>query len=129
MSAIDSNGLVGVSTQMSRVLCVIALFTSSRLVRAAGVWEMPHWENTLSIRRKVPPYASSGMTTWSPGRSIARSAQSVAAMPELNARPNAPPSTAARDVSSAARVGLPVRAYSKPPRRPPTPSWANVELA
>ena len=69
------------------------------------------------------------MTTWSPGRSSARSAQSVAAMPELNARPYAASSTAASDASSAARVGLPVRAYSNPPRRPPTPSWANVELA
>ena len=27
------------------------------------------------------------------------------------------------------RVGFPVRAYSYPPRIPPTPSWANVELA
>ncbi len=69
------------------------------------------------------------MTTWSPGRSIARRAQSVAAIPELNARPNAPSSTAAIEASSAARVGLPVRAYSNPPRRPPTPSWANVLLA
>ena len=69
------------------------------------------------------------MTTWSPGRSSARSAQSVAAIPELNARPKVASSTAASDASSAARVGFPVRAYSKPPRRPPTPSWAKVELA
>ena len=69
------------------------------------------------------------MTTWSPGRSTARSTQSVAAIPELKARPNSASSTAARDASSAERVGLPVRAYSNPPRNPPTPSWANVELA
>ena len=49
---------------------------------------------------------------WSPGRSIDRNAVSVAAMPELNARPNAPPSSAARLASNAVRVGLPVRAYS-----------------
>jgi len=36
---------------------------------------------------------------------------------------------AASCASSAERVGLPVRAYSKPPRSPPTPSWAKVELA
>jgi hypothetical protein len=83
----------------------------------------------LSISRNVPPYASSGMTTWSPGRSRARSAQSVAAIPELNARPKVAPSMAASPASRAERVGLPVRAYSKPPRRPPTPSCANVELA
>ena len=53
----------------------------------------------------------------------------MAAIPELNARPNVASSTAASDASSAARVGLPVRAYSNPPRSPPTPSWANVELA
>ncbi|SGL34023.1 Uncharacterised protein [Mycobacterium tuberculosis] len=69
------------------------------------------------------------MTTWSPGRNIARRAQSVAAIPELNARAKAPSSTAASKASNAARVGLPVRAYSKPPRRPPTPSWAKVLLA
>ncbi len=50
-------------------------------------------------------------------------------MPELNARPKVPSSTAASTASSAARVGLPVRAYSNPPRRPPTPSWAKVLLA
>src|ERR1700736_6466636 len=50
-------------------------------------------------------------------------------MPEENARPNAASSTAASDASSAARVGFPVRAYSYPPRSPPTPSCANVELA
>ena len=36
---------------------------------------------------------------------------------------------AASEASSAALVGLPVRAYSYPPRRPPTPSWAKVLLA
>ena len=47
----------------------------------------------------------------------------------VDARPNVASSTAASEASSAARVGLPVRAYSNPPRSPPTPSWANVELA
>jgi len=37
---------------------------------------------------------------------------SVAAIPEANARPQAPPSSAAKQTSSAARVGFPVRAYS-----------------
>lgn len=50
-------------------------------------------------------------------------------MPELNARPKRASSTAASAASRDCRVGLPVRAYSNPPRSPPTPSWANVELA
>ncbi|SKZ58013.1 Uncharacterised protein [Mycobacteroides abscessus subsp. abscessus] len=69
------------------------------------------------------------MTRWSPGRNDARSIASVAAMPEENPRPYVPPSIAAMFASSARRVGFPVRAYSNPSRRPPTPSWANVELA
>src|SRR5690348_10561925 len=38
----------------------------------------------------------------------------VAARPLENARPCAPPSSAARQVSSAWRVGFPLREYSKP---------------
>ena len=66
---------------------------------------------------------------WSPGRRTARRAQSLAAIPELKARPNLPSSTAASTLSRADRVGFPVRAYSNPPRKPPTPSWAKVLLA
>src|SRR6266702_3546385 len=69
------------------------------------------------------------MTTWSPGRHTVRRKTSVAAIPEANARANRPFSSAARHSSSAVRVGLPVREYSKPERRPPTPSWAYVEVA
>ena len=62
MSAIDSSGLVGVSTQINRVRSVNAARTASRSASATGVCCTPHWVNTLSINRNVPPYASSGMT-------------------------------------------------------------------
>ena len=55
MSAIDSSGLVGVSTQISRVCGVIAARTASRSDSATGVCCTPHWVNTLSISRNVPP--------------------------------------------------------------------------
>ena len=55
MSAIDSSGLVGVSTQISRVLAVIAARTASRSDSGTGVCSIPQRVKTLSIRRKVPP--------------------------------------------------------------------------
>ena len=55
MSAIDSSGLVGVSTQINFVRDVTAARTASRSDRATGVCSMPQWANTLSISRKVPP--------------------------------------------------------------------------
>ena len=61
---------------------------------------------------------------WSPGRRTARSTASVADIPDAKARAYRPPSSSARHCSSAVRVGFPVREYSYPLRRPPTPSWA-----
>ncbi len=55
ISTIDSSGLVGVSTQINRVLAVIAARTASRSDSATGVCCTPHWVNTLSISRNVPP--------------------------------------------------------------------------
>nr|CRL70999.1 hypothetical protein CPGR_00595 [Mycolicibacter nonchromogenicus] len=55
MSAIDSSGLVGVSTQISLVLSVTAPRTASRSDSATGVCAAPHWVKTLSISRNVPP--------------------------------------------------------------------------
>src|SRR5690348_15713903 len=69
------------------------------------------------------------MTMWSPGRSSTRSRTSEAPMPEPNAKPCRPPSSAARHSCRAVRVGFAEREYSYPPRSPPTPSWAKVELA
>src|SRR3954454_5437571 len=54
-----------------------------------------------------------------------RSTLSSAARPEAKAKPWAPPSSDATHVSSAARVGLPERAYSKP-LCSPTAAWAKV---
>ena len=53
---------------------------------------------------------------------------SSAASPLANASPWRASSSDATHVSSAVRVGLPVREYSKP-LWPPTPSWANVVLS
>src|SRR5436190_22091359 len=50
-----------------------------------------------------------------------------AARPALNARPQAPPSRAARFASSAKRVGFCVREYSKP-LCAPGPAWAYVDV-
>ncbi len=48
-------GLVGVSTQISRVRGVSADRTASRSLSGTGVWVMPHCGNTLSMSRNVPP--------------------------------------------------------------------------
>ena len=123
MSAMPSSGLVGVSTQTTFVRPGwIAATTASASDRSTGVCSMPHGPNTRAIRRYVPPYASLGTTTWSPGRRVARSRVSSAARPDANAKPAAPPSAAASADSSAVRVGLAEREYSYPPRSPPTPS-------
>ena len=55
ISAMASNGLVGVSTQISRVCGVMAARTASTSDSAAGVYVTSHCVNTLSISRKVPP--------------------------------------------------------------------------
>ena len=55
MSAIDSSGLVGVSTQIRRVWPVIAARTASRSASGTGVCCTPHPRKTLSMSRKVPP--------------------------------------------------------------------------
>ena len=52
-------------------------------------------------------------TTWSPFLTSVEIAV-IAAIPEANARAPAPPSSTARFVSSAARVGFCVRPYSQP---------------
>ena len=67
---------------------------------------------TLSNSRNVPPYASSGSTTWSPGRHSARITVSSAASPLANANPRSPSSRAAMLPSRAVRVGLAERLYS-----------------
>ena len=64
------------------------------------------------MSRNVPPYASSGMITWSPGAQTARSRPSSAAIPDANASARRPPSSAARHSSRAWRVGFAVREYS-----------------
>src|SRR5690606_19795653 len=129
MSAMFSSGLVGVSTQMTRVSCRTAARTAATSVTGAAVHDTSHRSSTPATRRYVPPYASSGSTRWSPGRSSARSRVSSAAMPLANANARVPSSSAARHSSSALRVGLAVRLYSYPARRTPTPSWAYVLVA
>jgi len=60
----------------------------------------------------VPPYASSGITTWSPGPHTLRTRVSSAARPEANANARSPSSSAARLPSRAVRVGFADRLYS-----------------
>ena len=113
MSPMFSSGLVGVSTQTSLVSPGrIAAATASGSETGAGLCASPHTCSTLSKRRKVPPYASSGITTWSPGPHSDRTKVSSAASPEANANPRSPSSSAAMFASSAVRVGLAERLYS-----------------
>ena len=111
-SAMDSSGLVGVSTQMIFVLSRTAARTWSASAMGTAVHSTPHSWATLANSRYVPPYASSGMTRWSPGRQTARTKVSSAARPLANATALAPPSRAFRHSWSASRVGLAVRLYS-----------------
>ena len=113
MSPMLSSGLVGVSTHtiLVRPGWIAACIASTSLT-AAVVCSRPHGWSTLSKSRWVPPYASSGITTWSPGSQMVRSRVSSAARPEANANPRSPSSSAAMLPSRAVRVGLPERLYS-----------------
>ena len=128
MSAMPSSGLVGVSHQISRVCGRIAARTWSRSPSQAGVKSSPHRSSTRAKSRNVPPYASFGITTWSPGPQTAWISAVSAASPEAKAKPWRPPSNAARHCSSAVRVGFAERLYSYPPRSPPTPSCLYVDV-
>jgi hypothetical protein len=130
MSAMPSSGLVGVSVQMTLVFGRTAARAAPTSARSTVVYSTPQSAMTLSSSRNVPPYASPPRMTWSPGRVMARSAMSAAAMPDANESACLPPSSEASASSSAVRVGFAVREYSYPPsRRPPTPSWAKVDVA
>ncbi len=108
-----SSGLVGVSTQTTVVSPGrTAARTASTSETGAAVCASPQGSSTLAKRRYVPPYASSGITTWSPGRHTACSRVCSAARPLENANPRSPSSSAARLPSSAVRVGLALREYS-----------------
>src|SRR2546428_11064223 len=124
MSTTRSGGWVGDSSHTMRVCDVIAFSTASTSEASTGLKVRPNRFNTLSNSRNVPPYTSSMYTTWSPGLSSSVSVLS-APIPEEKARQCFAPSRAARHSSSALRVGLLVREYSKPWCLP-TPCWANV---
>ena len=110
MSAMASIGLVGVSTHTRRVSSRHARSSAPGSARSAAVNASPA-PSYMRARRWVPPYASLGSTTWSPGRSR-RSSASSAAMPDAKASPWPALSSDARQRSSAVRVGLAVREYS-----------------
>src|SRR6266704_3192961 len=124
MSTTRSNGLVGDSSHTSRVDGVIAFSTASRSVASTAVKVIPNRFITLSNSRNVPPYTSSMYTTWSSGLRSSIIVDS-APSPDANARQCFASSSAARFSSSADRVGLPLREYSKP-RCLPTPCCAKV---
>lgn len=112
MSVMPSSGFDGVSTQIALVRGVSAARTALTSEVSATENSTPQREATFANRRNVPPYASFGMTTWSPGVSSVRRRQSSAARPDAKASPRRPPSSAARFSSSAVRVGLALRLYS-----------------
>src|SRR5712692_7580682 len=124
MSTTRSSGLVGDSSHTKRVDGVIAFSTASRSVASTAVKVSPNRFITLSNSRNVPPYTSSMYTTWSPGLRSSISVDS-APRPDANARQCLASSSAARFSSSAERVGLPLREYSKPWCLP-TPCCAKV---
>ena len=108
MSTTFSIGFVGVSTQKSFVSGRTAASVASGSVMSARVASMPSLENTLSIKRNVPPYTSSQRTTWSPAERRCSTAAS-AEQPDAKATPWRPLSSDARFASSAWRVGFAVR--------------------
>ncbi len=112
MSVMPSSGLEGVSTHTALVFGVMAARTAAGSLVSATDHSTPQRETTFAKRRNVPPYASLGITTWSPGLSSVRNRQSSAASPDANARPRRPPSRAARFSSRAVLVGLALRLYS-----------------
>ncbi len=113
MSPMLSSGLVGVSTQTTLVSPGrIAARTASTSETGAGVCARPRGSSTLAKSRYVPPYASSGITTWSPGLVTDASRVCSAARPLANAKPRSPSSSAAMLPSRAVRVGFAEREYS-----------------
>ena len=113
MSAMPSSGFVGVSAHTS-VVFRPASRARTAATSAIGTtsWLSPQPANTRANNRYVPPYASSGTSTWSPGAQTVLSRQSSAAIPEAKASPLVPDSSAVRHCSSAVLVGLADREYS-----------------
>src|SRR5258708_2586045 len=87
----------------------------------AGIGLARHRAERGVVWRCVPPSTFSPLTPWPPAESSLITA-STAARPDANAKPWRPPSSAATLRSSASRVGLRVRAYSKP-LFAPSASW------
>ena len=114
MSTSFSIGLVGVSIHTSFVVGRTAALTAAAPPSGSTyVNSKPSRRNTLSNRRNVPPYRSSHAITCVPVSNICSSV-AVAARPEAKHRPPMPFSSDARFASSANRVRLCVREYSKP---------------
>ena len=115
MSTIVSSGFVGVSTQTSRVASRHARVERVEVGEVGGAPRRRRSARAPSTTsRNVPPYASSGRTTWSPGRR-ACAAPRPRRPCRSRTRGRAPRLRATRGTPRArARVGLPVRPYSKP---------------
>ena len=105
MSTTESNGFVGVSIQTMRVSGCHAASSAAGSRRSHAVHAMPWRSCTRATRRNVPPYASFGMITWSPGSSVRRIASS-AARPLANASPWRAPSSDATHVSMRGARGV-----------------------
>ncbi len=113
MSAMFSSGFVGVSAQTHLAGRAASRFrTAARSEIGTTSYSSPHPASTWANNRYVPPYASSGISTRSPGEHTVLSRQSSAARPEAKAIAAAPSSSAARHSPSAVLVGLADREYS-----------------
>ncbi len=98
-----SVGFVGVSTQTTFVSSRTAADTASRSRWSTIVYSTPKPVSTLSTSRYVPPYRSSGSTTWPAPTAVSTACS--AAIPDEKADAS-PPSSSPSAVSNAARVGL-----------------------
>ena len=112
MSRICKSGLVGVSIQTSLVVGVMICVEpgGDGIVGVAGD-EAPRLEDAFEQAEGAAVEIGRGRDFVAGPKQRAKTAV-VAARPEANARPASPPSSAARHVSSAVRVGLPLRQYS-----------------
>ena len=109
MSRICSSGLVGVSIQTSFVfgVMIVAKPAGDGVVGVAGD-EPPRLEDAFEQAEGAAVQVGGGDHLVAGPQQRASTAV-VAARPEAKARPRSPPSSAARHVSRAVRVGLPLR--------------------
>ena len=126
MSTIVSAGWSGVSTHTSAVSSGQSPASASRSVRSATrPLDARRARAPSTTSRNVPPYASSGMTTWSPGREQPQhrvlGGHAAREREPVRARPRATPGTPRARGGWGCRCGR-----TRSPGARPTASCANV---